>query len=51
MQRTTAETKRMPASSATLASHYRAIGPAAIAAALLCQPKAKKPGSAKNKAA
>jgi hypothetical protein len=51
MQRTKTETKRTPTPTTTLASHYRAIGPAAVAAALLCQTKTKKQASGKNKAA
>jgi len=36
------ETERSPAqAAAALAKHYRAIGPAAIAAALICAPKRK----------
>lgn len=36
---------------ATLADHYRAIGPAAIAAALICRPKKDIPGKVGPKGA
>ena len=36
---------RARAQAATLISHYRAIGPAAIVAALICSPKKSKPAA------
>lgn len=42
------EVERSPAeATAALAKHYRAIGPAAIAAALICAPKKKQVKTAK----
>ena len=45
------EAERTPAKAASLAKHYRAIGPAAIVAALICAPKKKAPLQAAPKAA
>ena len=42
MPRTAQESARARAQLEALAKHYRAIGPAAILAALLCAPKARK---------
>ena len=40
------EAERARAQNAMLARHYRAIGPAAIVAALICAPKLNKPAPA-----
>lgn len=40
------EAERARAQNAALAKHYRAIGPAAIVAALICTPKMTKPAQA-----
>ena len=40
------EAERARAQNAMLARHYRAIGPAAIVAALICAPKTNKPAPA-----
>ena len=45
------EAQRVPVKAAALAQHYRAIGPAAIVAALICSPKRKAPTQAAPKAA
>jgi hypothetical protein len=46
------EAERTPAKAdAALAKHYRAIGPAAIVAALICTPKKKAPAKSASKAA
>ena len=45
------EAQRAPVKAVPLAQHYRAIGPAAIVAALLCAPKKKVPAKAAPKAA
>ena len=45
------EAQRAPVKAAALAQHYRAIGPAAIVAALLCAPKKKASAQAAPKAA
>ncbi len=37
------EAERARAQNAMLAKHYRAIGPAAVIAALICAPKKNKP--------
>jgi hypothetical protein len=44
------EAERATAKAPSLAKHYRAIGPAAIVAALICTPK-KKPAKTAAKAA
>lgn len=41
------ETERAAAKAPSLAKHYRAIGPAAIVAALICAPKKKPAKTAK----
>ena len=45
------EAERTPAKAPSLTKHYRAIGPAAIVAALICAPKKKASTQAAPKAA
>ncbi|MBT1155186.1 transcriptional regulator [Aminobacter anthyllidis] len=51
MKRKQAEAERARAQHAELTKHYRAIGPAAILAALICAPKKEKTPLKLNKAA
>lgn len=51
MKRKQAEADRARSQYAELAKHYRAIGPAAILAALICAPKKDKAQPKQNKAA
>lgn len=51
MKRKQAEADRARSQYAELAKHYRAIGPAAILAALICAPKKDKAQPKQSKAA